>query len=130
MVQYHKSANTKRSGSGGRKRKAKDKSLSHYGGFFARPHLALDEKKEERKAFRVVGGKHKVAAAKISFANIVVEGKTKKIRIKNVLENPANRHYARENIITKGAIVETEAGKARITSRTGQHGIANAVLVK
>ena len=86
--------------------------------------------KEVRKPYRTIGGGNKVAAAKIAFANVVVQGKTKKVRIKNVAENPANRHFARENIITKGAIVETEAGKARITSRPGQNGVANAILVK
>jgi small subunit ribosomal protein S8e len=36
----------------------------------------------------------------------------------------------RRNIITRGAVVETKLGRARITSRPGQHGVANAVLVK
>lgn len=124
MVQYHKHSRTKSSGSGGLKRKNRDKILVNYGGFFARTHLSQTDK-EERKS-----GRKKVAAVKLSYANLVVEGKTKKVKIKNVLENPANRHYARENIITKGAIVDTEAGKARITSRPGQDGSANAVLVK
>jgi small subunit ribosomal protein S8e len=47
-----------------------------------------------------------------------------------VVENPANPHYVRRNILTKGAIVETEFGKARIISRPGQHGVINGVLVK
>ncbi|MBS3069981.1 30S ribosomal protein S8e [Candidatus Micrarchaeota archaeon] len=129
MVQYHKHSRTKASGSGGLKRRNRDKTLANYGGFFSRSHLSQNEK-EERKGFKIIGGGRKVAAVKLAYANLVVDGKTKKTRIKNVLENPANRHYARENIITKGAIVETEAGKARITSRPGQDGIANAVLVK
>ena len=129
MVQYHKHSRTKASGSGGLKRRSRDKTLANYGGFFSRAHLSQSEK-EERKSFQVIGGGNKVAAVKLAFANLVVEGKAKKVRIKNVLENPANRHYARENIITKGAIVDTDAGKARITSRPGQDGTANAVLVK
>ncbi len=130
MVQYHKPSKTKSSGSGGRKRSAKDKTLANYGGFFARPHLSGQDGKEERKSFKVRGGKRKVAALKIAFANVIVEGKAKKVKIKNVVESPADRHFARENVITKGTVVETEAGKARITSRPGQDGIANAVLVK
>jgi len=129
MVQYHKLSRTKGSGSGGLKRANRDKVLANYGGFFARTHLSQDEKQEIR-AFRILGGGRKVAAHKLAFANVVVEGKVKRVRIKNVLENPADRHYARENIITKGAVVETEAGKARITSRPGQDGVANAVLIK
>jgi len=55
--------------------------------------------------------------------------KTKKTEIKSVLENKANIHYVRRNIINKGAIIETELGKARVTSRPGQTGIVNAVLI-
>lgn len=131
MVQYHKPSKTKSSGSGGLKRSARDKRLANYGGFFSRPRLSGGkDEKEERKSFKVRGGKMKVGASKISFANIVVEGKVRKVKIKNVMENPADRHFARENIITRGAIVETELGKAKITSRPGQDGIANAILVK
>ncbi len=50
-------------------------------------------------------------------------------KVKAVVECPANRHYVRRNIIVKGAIVETEKGKARVTSRPGQDGTVNAVLV-
>jgi small subunit ribosomal protein S8e len=50
-------------------------------------------------------------------------------KVKSVVECPANRHYVRRNIMVKGAIIETEKGKARVTSRPGQHGTVNAVLV-
>ena len=46
--------------------------------------------------------------------------KAKKVEIKNVLETPANRFLARQNILVKGAIIETELGKAKITNRPGQ----------
>ena len=46
-----------------------------------------------------------------------------------VVENPANRHFVRRNIMTKGTVIETEKGKARITSRPGQDGTINAVLI-
>ena len=36
----------------------------------------------------------------------------------------------RRNILTKGAIIETDAGKAKITNRPGQEGTVNAVLVE
>jgi len=131
MVQYHKNVKRKSGGSGGLRRKARDKILAHYGGFFARTRLAKGEEKQEIKAFRVIGGKRKVAVQKISFANVAVEkGKVKKVRITNVLESPSNRHYARENIITKDTVIETEAGKARVTSRPGQSGTVNAVLLE
>ncbi len=57
-------------------------------------------------------------------------GKTIKTKIITVLENPANPHYVRRNIITKGAIINTELGKARVTSRPGQTGNINAVLTE
>ena len=47
----------------------------------------------------------------------------------NVIENKANPNYVRRNIITKGAIVETSAGKAKVTSRPGQDGVINGVLI-
>jgi small subunit ribosomal protein S8e len=33
-------------------------------------------------------------------------------------------------VITKGAILQTPLGQARVTSRPGQHGVVNAVLVQ
>ena len=33
------------------------------------------------------------------------------------------------NIITKGSVIQTEKGKAQVTSRPGQHGVVSAVLV-
>ncbi|MCK4384091.1 MAG: 30S ribosomal protein S8e, partial [Candidatus Lokiarchaeota archaeon] len=35
----------------------------------------------------------------------------------------------RRHILTKGAVVETELGNARITSRPGQHGTLNGILM-
>jgi small subunit ribosomal protein S8e len=55
--------------------------------------------------------------------------KTSKTEISTVKENPANIHYVRRNIINKGAIIETKIGKARVTSRPGQNGSINAVLL-
>ena len=49
--------------------------------------------------------------------------------IVNVVENPANPHLVRRNIITKGCVVETKLGKAKVTSRPGQEGSVNGVLI-
>jgi small subunit ribosomal protein S8e len=54
----------------------------------------------------------------------------KKSKIKLVKENPANRNFARMNVITKGAIIETEDGMARVTSRPSRDGTVNAILIK
>lgn len=50
--------------------------------------------------------------------------------IKTVVESPANRHFIRRNILTKGVVIETSKGKAKITGRPGQEGMVNAVLIK
>ncbi|MEW6063380.1 MAG: 30S ribosomal protein S8e [Nanoarchaeota archaeon] len=55
--------------------------------------------------------------------------KYKKAKILTIVENPANQHYVRRNIMTKGTVIETELGKAKITSRPGQEGTINAVLI-
>ena len=57
-------------------------------------------------------------------------GETETTEILDVVENRANPNYVRRNIITKGAIIETEAGRARVTSRPGQTGQVNAVLIE
>ena len=78
-----------------------------------------------------MGGHKKDVSLRNNSVN-VVDPKTKKhkvVKIKNVIENPANRHFVRRNIITKGTVVDTEAGKARITSRPGQDGTVNGVLI-
>ncbi|MCW1291842.1 MAG: 30S ribosomal protein S8e [Candidatus Rehaiarchaeum fermentans] len=56
--------------------------------------------------------------------------KPKKVKIIKVLENAANREYARRFVLTKGAIVETEAGKGKIISRPGQDGIINILKIE
>jgi len=65
-----------------------------------------------------------------SHANLNVGGKAKKVKILTVKENPANRHFVRMNVITKGVIVNTEAGLAKVTSRPTRDGVVNAVLIK
>jgi ribosomal protein S8E len=43
--------------------------------------------------------------------------------------NPTNPFFARRNITTKGAVIETEIGDAVVTSRPDQDGIVNARLM-
>ena len=56
-------------------------------------------------------------------------GNTKVVDILGVIENSANPNYVRRNIITKGAIVETPEGNAKVTSRPGQDGVINGILI-
>ena len=55
--------------------------------------------------------------------------KTFKVKITGILENPASSNLVRRNILTKGTVVQTEKGKARITSRPGQEGTVSGVLL-
>ena len=82
------------------------------------------------KALRTMGGNRKTAALLVNTANVAVDGKYKKAKILSVSANPADSQFVRRNIITKGAIIETDLGKARVTSRPGQTGAINAVLVE
>ena len=80
---------------------------------------------------RMRGGHSKHMLLSEQFAN-VVDPKTlkcQKVKIKTISGNPANRHFVRRNIITKGAILETDIGKARVTGRPGQDAAINAVLI-
>ena len=84
------------------------------------------------KLVRTRGGNRKVRVLMGDMANVIdpESNKAKKVKILSVLENPANPHYVRRNIITKGVIIQTDLGKAKVTSRPGQDGTINAVLVK
>lgn len=93
---------------------------------------AIAEGSDARVQVRVRGGNYKLRVRRATTA-IVSDpetGKAQKARILGVVETPANREYARRNIIVKGAIIETSVGRAVVTSRPGQDGIINAVLIK
>ncbi len=83
---------------------------------------------EKRKPQRKRGGKKKIVLLGAKFVNI--QGKNKKAEIKNVLETPSNRFLARQNILTKGTILETDQGKVKITNRPTQEGIVNGILIE
>lgn len=84
--------------------------------------------KDKRKNLRVMGGSEKVILLTAEKANVMDKnGKAKVVKIKSVLLIPSNRYL--KGILFKGAIIDTEIGKARITSRPTQHGVVNAVLV-
>lgn len=75
------------------------------------------------------GGGRKVRAIKTNLANVAGGDEVVQAEIEGVARNDANPNYARRNIITRGAIIETSEGRARVTSRPGQDGQVNAVLV-
>jgi len=81
---------------------------------------------------RTRGGSLKVASVKLDTASVMdpATHMAKKAKISRVLSNSANRDYERRGVMTKGAVIETEAGRARVTSRPSQDGVVNAVLIQ
>lgn len=120
-------ARPNRKASGGRYKAYRHKKLYEAGSLPTLTKLG----KLRRKKIRTMGGSEKIRVLTTDTANIY-DPKTKQFfqtKIKTITENPANRHYVRRNIMTKGTIIDTEKGKARITSRPGQDGTVNAVLI-
>ncbi|MEM3030291.1 MAG: 30S ribosomal protein S8e [Candidatus Micrarchaeia archaeon] len=128
MENFHGRSRTKGSGSGGKRKKFRDVSLSEVGGPFTATKVG---EAEVREAKRTRGGGVKTKLKRAAFVNVVVKpGETKRARIRTVLESPANRHYARQNIIVKGTLIDTEIGRVRVTNRVGQDGVVNGVLAE
>jgi small subunit ribosomal protein S8e len=79
------------------------------------------------------GTERKVRALSTNVAQVSDGDVTRSVEIENVVDNPANINYIRRNIITKGAEIVVDLDgterRARVTSRPGQDGQVNAVLV-
>lgn len=114
--------------SGGRYRDYRKKRLYELGNL---PRLTkLGEKR--LKIIKSKFGKKKKVLLQADMAN-VYNPKTKKYsksKIITIIESSANRHFVRRNIMTKGTMIKTEIGNARITSRPGQEPLINAVLIE
>lgn len=95
------------------------------------PTLTKIAKDHATRTIKVRGGHHKTRLLRVNSANVFDPKAKKYVKavVEMVVENPANRHYVRRNIITKGTIIKTDKGKAKVTSRPGQDGVVNAVLV-
>ena len=106
----------------------KNRKKKSYEGVGQKRIVKLGEDKKRIK--RIKGGNEKLFLLKAKSVNVKTKDKISKAEIKNVLETPSNRFLARQNIITKGTIVETELGKVKITNRPTQEGIVNGILVE
>lgn len=125
MLTHHRS---KRKPTGGRFKKGARKKKKYE--LARRPAFTkLAERKS--KQIRVRSGDIKTLLMTCDIANVLDKktGKHTKTKILNVIENAANRHYIRANIITKGCVIKTELGNAKVTSRPGQEGTVNAILI-
>ena len=117
----------KRKLTGGRKRAYRVKRKYEQGGYPAETILG----EPKRKSSRGYGGNIKVRALSDKYASVTdpKTGKTQKTEIVRVVRNAANVDYNRRGVITKGAEIETALGLAKVTSRPGNDGIINAVLI-
>ncbi|MFP3417429.1 MAG: 30S ribosomal protein S8e [Nitrososphaeria archaeon] len=82
------------------------------------------------KKRRVRGGNLISYVVRTDKVNVATPEGTKNVKIISVISNPANRDYERRGVITKGAIVETELGNVRITSKPSKNGALSGVLIK
>ena len=110
---------------GGRYKRTKKRKLSQRHGQTRVVKLA-DPK---TKFVRTRGGAKKLVALSDNEVNVVYNGKSKKVGVENVLETPSNVFLARQNILVKGAIIQTELGKAVITNRPSQEGFVQAKVI-
>jgi small subunit ribosomal protein S8e len=127
MPQWHGDLH-KRKKSGGKKHIFRGKRAFEMGSDPA--ETIVGEKRVSPKRGR--GGKMKFAALAVNTVNVTdpATGKSQKTEIRSVVKNPANVDYQRRGVITKGAVLETPLGQAIVTSRPGQHGVVNAVLLQ
>lgn len=96
------------------------------------PALTRVGPERRKRTVKVKGGRRKQRLFETDVANLWDPKKAKHVKaaISAVSENPANKNFVRRNIITKGTIIATAEGRARVTNRPGQDGTVEAVLVK
>jgi small subunit ribosomal protein S8e len=84
------------------------------------------------KMYRTKGANTKARVLTSDLANVVdpATNTVKRVKILTVKSNPSNPNYVQRNIMTRGATVMTELGEAVITSRCGQDGVINAMLIE
>ncbi len=127
MGEYHQPYTKKvSSGTGGKRKKFRDKKLAQMGGVFTSTQVST---KDERVARRARGGSSRLKLKKAQTVSVSTSQGVKKAHIIAVVESH-NPDFVRRNVITRGAILTTkEFGKVKVTNRVGQDGVINAVVV-
>ncbi|MGC9208350.1 MAG: 30S ribosomal protein S8e [Nitrososphaeria archaeon] len=82
------------------------------------------------KKRRIRGGHIIAYVVRTNKINVATPEGVKNVKIISVISNPANRDYERRGVITKGAILETELGRVRVTSKPSKNGALSGVLIK
>lgn len=124
--QFHGKSDRKTAGNGKIKKKIRDKRRSENGGFFANTRLG---ESDSAKAVRGRGATVKNKLQYAASANLLTDKGYRKVKITSILESKDNRNFSRLKIMTKGSVIETEAGKAVIMNRPGRDGSINARLI-
>ena len=115
----------KRRPTGGRSKPSRGRRAYEKDGYAIEPLVGPTSKRPIRRR----GGRVSVGVIFADFANVSdPKGKVIRSKILRVKRSPANRDYERRGVITKGAVLETEAGEAVVTSRPTADGVVNAVL--
>jgi small subunit ribosomal protein S8e len=117
----------KRKATGGTSRPSRGRAAYERDGYAIEPIVGETARRPSRRR----GGRVSMGVVFSDVANVSdSKGKTTKSKILRVKKSPANRDYERRGVITKGAVIETEAGEAVVTSRPTDDGVVNAVLTK
>ena len=126
MPQWHGGLN-KRKNTGGRRKLSRSKRSFEMGSRPSEPTLG-ERVVKERRGF---GGSRKFTLLREDEINVAdpKTKRTRKVKIDEVVKNPANIDYNRRGVITRGTVVKTELGNVRVTSRPGQNGVVNGILV-
>jgi small subunit ribosomal protein S8e len=124
MVQWHR--RSRRKYTGGKYHKDRKKRKSELGRHFGETRQG----ETNRKLIRTRGGNRKIRLFQDKFINVSTSSGTTRVEILDVIDNPANRNYARRKIMTAGAEVATSLGPAKITSRPGQTGVISGILIE
>lgn len=117
---------TKRKKTGGKKRAFRTHRVYEQGRQPVETLFGETQRKEVKGISRI----SKIKLVKADYVNVSnpETGITERLEILNVVSNPAKADYNRRGVITKGTIVRTEKGLAKIVSRPGQDGSLSAVV--
>jgi len=119
---------SRRKSTGGRYHSFRDMRKFEYG---REPTLTKMSDSIKRKIIEGRSNSLKVAVLRSNVANVLKDdGKFVMANILKVVSVPANRNYQIRNFITRGTILDTDAGFAKVTSRPGRDGTVNAISVK
>jgi small subunit ribosomal protein S8e len=127
MPQWH-SDQGKHKITGGKRKAYRTKRRFESGRYIAETQIG----ERDLRVLTARGSAVKLRLLSDTFANITVPGekRTEKAEILRVVRNPVSADYDRRRVITRGAVIATKLGEAVVSSRPGQDGVVNALLLK